>query len=66
MAAKQFTASSEQTKELPPASDTVQTSDKAMLSLLRRIKETNDPDEIRQLSDQLERVIFHKQFENAL
>jgi hypothetical protein len=41
------------------------TSDRAMLTLLKRIKATNDPKVIRQLSDQLQRVIFHKQYANA-
>ncbi|MCL4852004.1 MAG: hypothetical protein KJZ78_11575 [Bryobacteraceae bacterium] len=40
------------------------TSDKAVLTLLKRIKETNNQNEIRQLSDQLERVIFQKQYAN--
>jgi hypothetical protein len=40
------------------------TSDNAVLFLLKRIKETNDRDEIRRLSEQLERVIFHKQYVN--
>lgn len=41
------------------------TSDSAVLSMLKRIKETDDKNEIRQLSDQLERVIFHKQYANS-
>jgi hypothetical protein len=41
------------------------TSDKALADILKRLKETDDPAEIRELSGQLERVIFHKQFENA-
>ena len=41
------------------------TSDEAMAVILKRLKETDDPREIRELSSQLERVIFHKQFENA-
>jgi hypothetical protein len=41
------------------------TSDPALLSLLKQIKATDDPTELRRLSDQLERVIFHKQFESA-
>ena len=49
----------------PTTKSTTDTSDKAVLSLLKRIKETNDQNEIRQLSDQLERVIFHKQYANA-
>jgi hypothetical protein len=41
------------------------TSDRALRSLLKQIKAAKDPGRIRQLSDRLERVIFHKQFENA-
>jgi hypothetical protein len=44
---------------------TVDTSDEAVLTLLKRIKETNNQKEIRQLSDQLERVIFHRQYANV-
>jgi len=49
----------------PTATSTMDTSDKAVLSLLKRIKEANDQKEIRQLSDQLERAIFHKQYANV-
>jgi len=38
------------------------TSDQAVLDLLRRIKATDSSTEIRKLSNQLERVIFHRQF----
>jgi len=48
-----------------PAVASIDTSDYALLALLKRLKATNDPSEIRQLSDQLERVIFHKQFQNG-
>jgi len=41
-------------------------SDKAVLNLLKRIRETNDQSEIRQLSDRLERVIFRKQYSSSL
>jgi hypothetical protein len=41
------------------------TSDSALAALLKRLKATVDPDEIRRLCDQVERVVFHKQFENA-
>jgi hypothetical protein len=41
------------------------TSDKVLATLLQRLKATADPKEIRELSDQIEQVIFHKQFENA-
>ena len=41
------------------------TSDHALLALLKRIKATNNPTELRSLSDEVERVIYHKQFKNA-
>ena len=40
-------------------------SDRAVLQLLKRIKATDDPTEIRKLTDELERVIFHKQYRTA-
>src|SRR5258708_13740039 len=43
-------------------SDAVDTSDKALTDLLEHLKTAADPDEIRQLSDQIERAVFHKQF----
>jgi len=45
--------------------DSADTSDRAVLALLKRIKATNSPTEIRRLSDQLERAIFHKQFQDG-
>jgi hypothetical protein len=47
------------------ASAPVDSSDEALADLLNRLKAAVDPDEIRQLSDQIERVIFHKQFTDA-
>ena len=41
------------------------TSDRAVVALLKRLKAATDPSEIRHLTDQLERAIFHKQYENA-
>jgi hypothetical protein len=52
-------------KTTPTTSSTTDTSDNAVLGLLKRLKETDDQNEIRQLSDQLERVIFHKQYANT-
>ena len=40
-------------------------SDKALLGLLSRLKATVDPAEIRDLSEKIERAVFHKQFMNA-
>jgi hypothetical protein len=48
-----------------PTAAVTDTSDHALFALLKRLKATNDPAEVRQLSDELERVIFHKQFKNA-
>jgi hypothetical protein len=53
--------SKEGRKEASAPADTSQ----ALAALLNRLKAAVDPDEIRQLSDQIERVVFHKQFTNA-
>lgn len=47
------------------AAPTMDTSDGAVLARLKRIKATGNRNEIRRLSDQLERVIFHKQYVKA-
>lgn len=47
------------------ASARLDTSDDAVLVLLQRIKATENVAEIRKLSDELERVIFHKQYRTA-
>jgi hypothetical protein len=41
------------------------TSDAAVLGLLDRLRATDDPVEIQQLSDQIERIVFHKQYDPA-
>ena len=51
-----------QHEALPAIGDT---SDRAALTLLKRIKAAKDQTEIRQLTDQLQRVIFHKQYKNV-
>jgi hypothetical protein len=48
-------------ENIPP----VDTSDMALTNLLERLRSTSNPDEIRQLSEQIERVVFHKQLANA-
>jgi hypothetical protein len=40
-------------------------SDQALATLLSCLRASVDPAEIRQLSDQIERVIFHRQMANA-
>jgi hypothetical protein len=55
-----------QGKDSTPAStSTTDTSDSAVLALLKRIKASNNHNEIRQVSDQLARVIFHKRYAGA-
>src|ERR1019366_164425 len=39
--------------------------DETLILLLNRLKASTDLNEIRELSDQIERVIFHKQLVNA-
>jgi hypothetical protein len=48
-----------------PPTNRIDATDKALVNLLNRLKATVDPAEIRELSNQIERVIFHKQFTNA-
>lgn len=48
--------------EAAPVIPDADTSDDAVFTLLKRIKMTNNATEIRYLSDQLERAIFHKQY----
>jgi len=41
------------------------TSDRMLTSLLKQLRTTTDLDEVRRLSEKIERVVFHKQFEHA-
>ena len=41
------------------------TSDQALAELLDRLKFSANPDEVRQLSSELEQLIFHKQMPSA-
>ena len=58
-----------ETKNTPTAREAqkkkTDVSDRALAALLRRLKATLDPIEIRQLSEQIERIVFHKQYTNA-
>ena len=40
-------------------------SDATLPSLLEKVKTSTDPVEIRSLVERIEKVVFHKQFENA-
>jgi hypothetical protein len=43
---------------------TFSVSDIAFLALLKRYKATHDQNEMQELSEQIERMIFHRQYEN--
>ena len=47
------------------AASVIDTSKKALYACLKRIKETNDEDELRRLAEQLQRIVFRKQYQNA-
>jgi hypothetical protein len=47
------------------ATTTVDASDNILAALLKRLKSSSDRTEVQQLSEQIERVVFHKQFTNA-
>ena len=49
----------------PQAKELRESSDETLLSLLARLRASSDLREIRVLSEQIERVVFHKQFESA-
>jgi hypothetical protein len=53
------------TDESPRASGASDTSDHALAALLTRLRVATDLAEIRLLSEKIERVIFHKRFENG-
>lgn len=52
-------------KEAKKPKPAIARDDATLITLLSRLKATVDPTEIRRLSNQIERVVFHKQFENA-
>ena len=53
------------TAENSRSSGVPDTSDHALAALLTRLRVATDLAEIRLLSEKIERVIFHKQFENG-
>jgi hypothetical protein len=63
------TASGEQAIEKPRATlvprSAAGNSDRALAVLLKRLRTATDLTEIRALSEKIERIVFHKQFDNA-
>jgi len=48
-----------------PATAGLDTSKKALHLCLKRIKNAKDDNEIRRLTEELQRIVFHKQYQNA-
>jgi len=48
-----------------PAATILDTSKKALHLCLKRIKEAKDEKELRRLTEELQRIVFHKQYQNA-
>jgi hypothetical protein len=48
-----------------PAQTVIGASKKALHLCLKRIKEAKDENEIRRLTEELQRIVFHRQYQNA-
>ena len=51
--------------QIDEAMPAIDTSKKALHLCLKRIKETNDENELHRLAEQLQRIVFRKQYRNA-
>jgi hypothetical protein len=51
--------------QIDEASPVIDTSKKALHACLKRIKETNDEKELLRLAEQLQRIVFRRQYRNA-
>jgi hypothetical protein len=62
-------ASGDQTTEKPGSTlvspSPADSSDRTLALLLKRLRTATDLAEIRELSEKIERIVFHKQFDNA-
>src|ERR1035438_130596 len=52
-------------RESTPANSRLSTSKQALHIRLKRLKNAKDESEIRRLTDELQRIVFHKQYRNA-
>ena len=48
-----------------PAAAVLDTSKKALHLCLKRIKDAKNENELRRLTEELQRIVFHKQYQNA-
>ena len=55
----------EETKEAAPATTVHDTSKKALHLCLKRIKEAKSDSELRRLTEELQKIVFHRQYRNA-
>jgi hypothetical protein len=51
--------------ESTPANSRLSTSKQALHIRLKRLKNAKDESEIRRLTDELQRIVFHQQYRNA-
>jgi len=51
--------------ETAPAGPVLDTSRRALHLCLKRIKDAKDENEIRRLTEELQKIVFHKQYQNA-
>jgi hypothetical protein len=54
-----------QANQAKPAATTLDTSKKALHLCLKRIKEAESESELRRLTEELQRIVFHRQYQNA-
>ena len=55
----------EEMSDAAPASAVLGTSKKALHLCLKRIKDAKDENELRRLTEELQKIVFHKQYQNA-
>jgi hypothetical protein len=55
----------EKMSEAAPSTPVLDTSKKALHLCLRRIKDAKNETELRRLIEELQRIVFHRQYQNA-
>jgi len=55
----------EEMSEAAPDTPALDTSKKALHLCLKRIKNAKDENELRRLTEELQKIVFHKQYQNA-
>jgi hypothetical protein len=55
----------EEMSEAAPTAPVLDTSKKALHLCLKRIKDAKDENELRRLTEELQQIVFHKQYQNA-